>query len=824
MKVFDEKIVKENTLKFFNNDELATTIWLKKYILKNNKEEFVESSPFERFYKIAKEVVRIDSKYSDCSLDIDDLTQSFINNLLMPGGSIITGVDNPFSVVSLGNCFVTSGNKEDSYGSILRNDQEIVQIAKRRGGIGLDVSHLGPHGRPVKNAAGTSSGIVSFCERFSNSTREVGQEGRRGALMLSCHVNHIDIFRFVSMKDDDESVTGANVSVKVTDEFMEAVLHDDIHQLRFPVDAVLTNKYSVPLGKLYTDESGVMRMNIKARDLFNKISEVNWRRAEPGILFWDNIIKESPADAYPEFRSESTNPCGEIPLSSYDSCRLFSIPLTSYVENPFTKEAKFNIDKFIIFVKKSVRIMDAIVDLEIEKINAIIQKVKNDPESDLTKSVELNLWQNILKSTERGRRLGISLIGHGDMLAMLNLKYGSEEAISFVDKIHKLHAKTSYQESIKLAEARGSFPAFDSKVDGSDFTDRINVTGIPRRHIAILTIPPSGTISILLNNQSSGIEPVFALWYERSRKVADDEEFDLVDKLGDKWKKYFVFHNNFIKWARIKGISLDELSENKESCAKISPYNGSTSHEINILDKVKMQGVIQKSIDHSISMTVNLPKSASIEDIQNIYMEAWRSGCKGSTVYREGSRTGVLNTTSNTEITFPQYDAPKRPRELPCDIFHPTIKGQKYIVMVGILEEKPYEVFALKVRGKFNIPDSINTGIIKKQKSKHWVLLSDDNEVLIDNIIEEFEIPEYGTVTLLASLSLRTGAKIDHVVKVLNNNDGIITDYAKVIARQLKKYTTIDEGRVCPSCGQVMVVEGGCAQCKNPECGYGQCG
>lgn len=827
MNTYSEEQVRKNTLKYFDNDELATTVWLKKYNLKNKENNYVESGPLDRFHTIAKEVMRIDRAYSkkhDPHYNEETIYNSLINQEFLPGGSMLAGIGNSFSMTSLGNCFVAGGNNEDSYGSILRTDEEIVQIAKRRGGVGHDLSHYRPKGTSVKNAAGSSSGATSFMNRFSQSTREVGQDGRRGALMLSMHINHLDILDFITKKDDATSVTGANVSVKLTDEFMRAVEIDGIHQLRYPVDFPFISDPLMEINKLYKF-SGSMRMNVRARDLFDKIAEVNWRRAEPGVLFWDTIINESPADRYVDFQSVSTNPCGEIPLSPYDSCRLLAINLTEFVIKPFTPESDFNLEQFLIVVKQVTRTMDNMIDLEIEKLKSIINKVKNDPETKETKATELYLWEKVLEATRKGRRAGISLIGHGDMLAMLGMNYAGEHAIEFVKELHEKHAIHTYKESQCLASSRGTFSAFDKQIDGGDFLVRINQNGVPRRNIALLTIPPSGTLSILLNNQSSGIEPVFAPWYSRRRKVIEGEAFDFKDKTGDLWQTYHVFHANFIKWAKINGISLVELENDKEKYLKMSPYYNNTSHDVDPIAKVKMQGAIQSYVDHSISMTTNLKKDASIEDIKEIYLAAWKNKCKGATVYRDGSRDGVLNTSEKVPQTiFNQHNATKRPKELICDIYHPSINGQKYVVMVGLMDDRPYEVFALKERDGFSITSTITTGIIRKQKSKQWQLLTPDKDILVDNIIEQFEIPEYGTVTKLASLALRTGADVNYVVKILNNNDGVITDYAKVIARQLKKYLNTEEGSKCPSCGSIMIIEGGCKQCKNPECGYGQCG
>ncbi len=833
MNTFNEKVVKENTLKFFNNDELATTVWLKKYALRNENNEFVEKDPKARFLAISKDIVRMDEKYNNkIPLTVEMIMKLLLDKKFLFGGSILFGAANPYSTVSLSNCFVISGNSEDSYGSIFRTDEEIAQISKRRGGTGLDISHLRPKYSIVNNAAKTSTGPISFAERFSNTTREVAQDGRRGALMLTMHVNHPDILEFITMKDNDDKITGANVSIKITDEFMQAVKGGFIHQLRFPVDiptVIGMDPLSNPLNTIIESTDGI-RINVRARDIFDKLVEVNHKRAEPGLLFWDHIIRDSPADKYKGFQSISTNPCGELPLSAYDSCRLTSINLTSFVSNPFTKHAKIAISDLLEVTEMVTRIMDNIVDLEIEKIEKIIEKINTDPEDLHTKNTELNLWTKILIAAKNGRRLGISLIGHGDFLAMLGNKYGSTKSNDLLSTLHKAVIKRIYHKSIDLAKSRGAFPTFKDRIyQGSFFSkiaDFMEEFNEPRRNISVSTIPPSGSLSILLDNQSSGIEPVFALWYTRRRKVTDEEEYDFIDATGDKFITYHVFHPNFIKWAEINGISKEELEKDPEGYAKKSPYYGSTSEELDPIKKIKMQGIIQTWIDHSISSTINLKEDTTLEEVHNIYIQAWEEGLKGVTVYRAGSRDGILQTTKKTTETFEQRDAPKRPRELECDIFHPSIRGEKFVVIVGLMDEKPYEVFALQKNG-MDISTTISKGIIRKQKSKHWVLLDSDDNVLVKDILKEFKIPSYEFATKMISTALRHGAAIDFVVDQLNDTEGIITDYAKVIARQLKKYTKGLSKKVtlsdCPVCGETLKIESGCATCINLECGYSAC-
>lgn len=825
MNQFSIEEVKENCKKFFGGDELAAGIWMKKYILRNSEGVLQESSPEDRFRTIAEEIARIDKSYGDTTYTVDDYFRLLKDRRGLPGGSGLYGIGNNFSKSSLGNCFVISGNGEDSYGSILKNDQENVQIAKRRGGVGLDLSHIRPSGFSVNNAAGSSTGVVSFMHRFSNSTREVGQEGRRGALMLSLLVNHPEVMDFLGVKEDTTKVTGANISVKATDEFMQAVVNDGYHQLRYPTDIPKVMKLDMHPNTVYKFDDG-QRMNVRAREIFQELVKMNWKSAEPGILFWDKIISESPADCYPGYTSESTNPCGEIPLSPYDSCRLWSQNLTKYILNPFTNNASFNIEAFKRDSKMAFWAMDAIVDLEIEKLKEIIAKIESDPESELTKAIELNLWKEVLKTTINGRRTGISIIGHGDAVAMLGMKYGSKEANKWLVEVHKLFATYVYGASVKLAKTRGGFPAFDAELEKENaFLKRIGFAGLLRRNIALLTIPPSGSLSILMDNQSSGIEPVFMLYYERSVKAAEGDPYDYIDAVGDKWKLHKVFHPNFVKWAEANNISKEALQENPEMYIPASPYAGATSNEIDPITKVELQGAIQQYVDHSISVTHNLPEDVSLETVSNLYIRAWEVGCKGCTIYRDKSRTGVLNATGTTanKDKFEHVDAIPRPKELKCDVFHPTIDGEKYIVLVGLMDDKPYEVFALRKSEDIHIPITMKAGFCVKQKSGKYNLMSSSKELLIEDITDKFESPEWEDRTRMISMALRHRASIDYIVEQLNKSKGTVVHVSKVIARQLKKYLKKElVDTPCPECGKSMVVEGGCKQCKN--CGHGACG
>lgn len=836
MTVFTKEEVTKSCLEFFGGDQLATKVWMNKYCLKNQVGEFVEKSPIDRYKAIAKAVYEVDVKHGDVEFTEEEYYEALVNQELSPGGSGLYGIANPYSITSLGNCFVIDGNNEDSYGSILKIDQEIVQIAKRRGGVGTDVSHLRPKAAFVSNSAGTSSGVVSFCERYSNSSREVAQDGRRGALMLSISVLHPDVMEFISMKTDTGKVTGANVSVRLNDQFMHAVESDGYYTQKYPVTA---DVYSIPESSLPTDGSlGRFNINgktvyarrVKARTVWNAIIKANWKSAEPGALFWDTILRESVADCYPKFRTVSTNPCGEIPLSPYDSCRLLSVNLVKCVDDMFTPQASFNREKFERLSRMAMRMMDNIIDLEIEKITQIEDKIKADPESIDTKWAELDMWSQIRVNTIDGRRSGISIIGHGDMLAMLGFTYGTKNAKIILETIHEKFAREIYAASQKLAKTRGAFPAFNARLEaGNPFLNRIGAAGIPRRNIALLTIPPVGTMSLIMNNQTSGCEPVFMPVYKRSRKVNPNDKnvkVDFVDEVGDSWEEFYVFHPYFRIWAEINypDVDLNTLTEEgiNELVSK-SPYAGATAMDINPLDKIELIGALQKWIDHSISNTTNLPANVSEKTVSDLYLKAWAVGCKGITIYRDGSRTGVLNAVGSSSATkFEQRDAPKRPKDLKCDIFYPTISGEKFIVMVGLLEGKPYEAMALK-KGDYSFSTKIESGILRKVKSGVYNLLDSNGNLLIEDITAKFEIPEWEFVTRLISTALRHGAAIQFVVEQLNKSEGSVVHISKVIARQLKRYIPEDSGpSVCPNCGTEMHMEGGCKQCK--ECGYGACG
>jgi ribonucleoside-diphosphate reductase alpha chain len=849
MQKYTRKEVLKNALKKFNGDELAADIWINKYTLKDKEGNLYEDHPDDRWNTIGNEMRRIDLNYVHQKWKSDVYIKLLINKKMIPGGSGIYGIGNQFSYVSLGNCFVISGNNEDSIGSIFKTDQESAQIYKRRGGVGNDLSFIRPEHYSVSNAAGTTTGPIPFGQQLSDTVRRIGQNGRRGALMLSFSVHHPNVLQFIRAKNDNSSLTGANVSLRVSDEFMQAVENDGYYLQKYPVTAPTISMLDMEENEVYKAVNGTQYIKVKAKPIFDELVRVNWESAEPGILFWDQIIRESPADCYPEFQTESTNPCGELPLSPYDSCRLLSHNLIPYIIDPFTSNARFDWESFINDTKKIMRAMDNIIDLEIEKLKLIIKKIKSDPESEFTKMIELSMWEKILMNTIRGRRSGISLIGHGDFLAKLGIKYGSPEALELIEKVHQTHAVELYKESVQLAKERGPFEAWDTADDfDNPFLQRlfeispelkVEMEKYGRRNIGLLTIPPAGTTSLVLQ-QTSGIEPVFMPIYKRRRKVNPgdtDTRVDFVDPdTGDSWQEYTVVHPGLNEWFEkhkhlfgdlLPSDRLEDMDPDSIGIQELiyrSPYGGSASHEIDPIMKVKMQGLIQKWVDHSISVTHNLPEDASKETIANLYMTAWKEGCKGCTIYREGSRSGVMlsGKEENSEEIFEYRDAPKRPRELPCDIYFPKINGQQYVVLVGLYENKPYEVFAFKYAEI--VPKSLEKGILKKQRSGVYHLLNEEGNIIVEDIRQRFELPDWDFATRMISTALRHGAAIDFVVEQLNKAHGlVVTDYIKVIARQLKKYVTEKViGDLCPHCNAKLVVQSGCKQCTS--CGkYGKC-
>jgi len=782
----------KNAIEWFNGDELAAHVWKDKYALKG-----IEKTPDDTISRITDEFFRIEQKYSN-SLSREEIYELFKGfKKIIPAGSPLFGIGNNTAITSLSNCYVVD-SPVDSYGGILKTDEELVQLMKRRGGVGVDISTIRPSGTHVSNSAGTSTGILPFMDRYSNSTKEVAQEGRRGALIITIRVDHPDIKQFITAKDDLTKINGANISIKITDEFMKAVEGDYGYELHHP------------------RQKGKKPIIVNAREIFNLIVHQAWKSAEPGVLFWDKIIEESPADSYSYFKTISTNPCAELPLCAYDSCRLMHINVYEYVKNPFQKSAYFDIESYKEDVYAAQRLMDDMVDLEEEKINSILKKIESDPEDAGIKFREFQLWTKIKSKLIHGRRTGLNpLLGLADAFAALNLKYDSDEAIAVGEMIAATAAIESYRSSINLAQERGSFKDwnYDTEISNS-FLERIfdalfekypeyanlyRVYG--RRNIANLTIPPSGSIAILAQ-VSSGIEPVFNLSYTRKRKVNleyDGKKFQ--DANGEWWEEYTVYHPKFQTWKL----------QHKEGT---SPYEGATTNEINPLQKVRLQGVIQRWIDHSISITNNLPESATEQQVAAIYMEAWKTGCKGCTIYREGSREGIL--TNKKKIVFEQYDAPKRPKVLPHNIYNVVSKGQKWTICVGLLDHKPYEVFALN---HLNLSGRLDGDIIKQSKGKYDLDIRDIG--YFENITQNCS-DEENLLTRMISTSLRHGANIQFVVDQLDKSKGDITSFGKAISRILKKYTipTVSK-ELCPVCSHNLIYEGGCSIC--PNCGYSRC-
>lgn len=822
--MYTYKEVLDACLKYFKGNKLVADVWLSKYCLKDLQGNYLELSPLDRYKAIAKELSRIDRSYGDTTFTEDEYYEALTGNYISPGGSSLYGIANPYSITSLSNCFVTDMNGQDSYGTILHADQDIVSVAKRRGGIGVDVSSIRPEGSSVANAAGTSTGIVPFCERFSNTTREVAQSGRRGALMISLSVTHPDILAFIKMKRNSTSVTGANISVRVTNEFMKAVEKDEVYQLRFPVTASKNLEFT-EVGVRKTIDK-VIYENIKASTIWDELVLSNYNHAEPGILFWDKISEESPADQYEGYKSVTTNPCGEIALSPYDSCRLLSINMTQHIRNRWFADSSIDVEKLEYSCRIATHMMDNIIDLEIEKIEAIIAKIDSDPEQEIEKIYERMLWVNVLKNAKEGRRAGISLVGVGDALAMLNVKYGSQESIDLVDNLYRIVAVNCYGYSQTLAKTRGAFIGYDKLKDqGSGFIQRISkyIPEVPRRNIALLTIPPSGTLSLLWNNQSNGIEPVFSLYYSRRRKVEKTHKnITFVDDVGDCWEDYNILHPYFAEWIKYTTMpgfkSVEELTKTElDSLIPSSPYYKATSMEIDPSTKIDIIAAAQKWVDHSISNTTNLPKDIDIKVVNDLYIKAWKNGLKGFTIYREGSRSGVLNTTSGTTTTFDSVDAVKRPKSLKCDVTQCSINGEKCVILVGKLNNKPYEVFVFN-KGHETLPVGMTTGVLKKHKSRMYNLLDSSGNIVVEDIISKFDTPDWEFVTRLISTALRHGTDIKYILEQLSKSKGSVVHVSKAIARQLRKYTEAEiSNGVCPFCGGKLKIEGGCEICL--DCG-----
>jgi ribonucleoside-diphosphate reductase alpha chain len=838
---FEEAV--EASRKYFGGDELAATVWVNKYALKDSQGNIYEVSPDDMHRRMAREIARIEKRYPNpmTEEEVYELLKGF--TYIIPQGGPMTGIGNPFQISSLSNCFVIGNDgPSDSYGGILKIDQEQVQLMKRRGGVGHDLSHIRPTMSPVMNSALTSTGVVPFMERYSNSTREVAQDGRRGALMLSISIKHPDSENFIDAKTLKGKVTGANVSVKITDEFMRAVINDEKFVQQFPLES---------------DKPTHVR-EIEARRLWEKIIHNAWKSAEPGVLFWDTVIRESVPDCYADlgFRTVSTNPCGEIPLCPYDSCRLLAINLFSYVDNPFTAEAKFNFDKFKKHVHYAQRMMDDIIDLEQEKIDGIIAKINTDPEDFELKRVEIKLWENIRRKTEQGRRTGIGITAEGDMLAALNLTYGSDIAIDFAVEVQKNLAVEAYRSSVNLARERGAFPMYDTQREKDNpFIARIReadpalyeemkVAG--RRNLALLTIAPTGTTS-LMSQTTSGIEPVFLPVYRRRRKVNPNDpesKISFVDDVGDSWEEYNVFHHKFLDWLTINGYDAEAVKTYSDAqvqeLVKKSPYNKSTSADIDWVAKVKMQGEIQKWVDHSISVTVNLPQDITEEMVAEVYKTAWESGCKGVTVYREGSRDGVLIKAEEKKDEAQHEHAHthaghKRPQVLDADLLRFKNEDEDWIAFVGMLDNKPYEIFTGRVEDDtLVIPKTITHGKIMKirtQEGARYDFQYTDkygNPCTVGGLSYMFD-KEFWNYAKLISGVLRHGMPIPYVVNLVDSlslDNENITSWKAGVSRALKQYipngTEAVKGKKCEHCGSdKLMYSEGCLTCK--ECGHSKC-
>ena len=835
------------SLKYFKGDELAARVWATKYALKDSFGHLYELTPDDMHHRIASEIARIEKKYPNPMSEqlIFDLLKNF--RYIVPQGSPMAGIGNNFQVGSLSNCFVIGlDGQPDSYGGIIKIDEEQVQLMKRRGGVGHDLSHIRPMGSPVKNSALTSTGLVPFMERYSNSTREVAQDGRRGALMLTVSIKHPDSESFIDAKMTEGKVTGANVSVRIDDAFMQAAVDGGEYTQQYPIDA----------------EKPTYTKKIDASKLWNKIVHNAWKSAEPGVLFWDTITREAVPDCYADlgFRTISTNPCGEIPLCPYDSCRLIAVNLYSYVVNPFTKDAYFDFEKFAEHIGYTQRMMDDIIDLEMEKIEAILSKIKQDPETEEVKNTELNLWKKIRNKTLKGRRTGVGTTAEGDMVAAMGLTYGTDEATEFSVSVHKALALAAYRSSVNMARERGAFEIYDAKREANNpFIQRIKeadpelyemMVKYGRRNIACLTIAPTGTTSILTQT-TSGIEPVFLPVYKRRRKVNPsdkDVRVDYVDESGDSFEEYIVYHHKFITWMETNGIEVrhDYTQEQIEDLVARSPYYKATSNDVDWLNKVRMQGAVQKWVDHSISVTINLPNDISEEMVGKLYVEAWRSGCKGCTVYRDGSRSGVLISLSGDGKNKKKKETAhymaeeehilKRPVELEADVVRFQNNKEKWIAFIGLIDNRPYEIFTGIADDEEGIfcPKSVTKGKIIKVKENgekrydFQFINKRGFKTTIEGLSEKFN-PEFWNYAKLISGVLRYGMPIEQVLKLvasLELDNKSINTWKMGVERALKKYLpngTKLSGQTCPNCGQEsLVYQEGCLICTN--CGTSRCG
>ena len=842
-KTYSQDEAFEASLQYFKNDDLAARVWLNKYALKDSEGNLYELTPDAMHKRIAREIASVEAKYANplSEDEIFNLIKDF--KYIVPQGSPMAGIGNPFQIASLSNCFVIGNDgKSDSYGGIMKIDQEQVQLMKRRGGVGHDLSHIRPKGSAVKNSALTSTGIVPFMERYSNSTREVAQDGRRGALMLSVSINHPDSEDFINAKLEQGKVTGANVSVRIDDNFMKAVKNGTAYTQKYPIFS----------------KAPKVSKSIDANALWKKIVHNAWKSAEPGILFWDTIINESVPDCYADlgYKTVSTNPCGEIPLCPYDSCRLLAINLFSYVDDPFTSKAKFNFDLFKKHVAIAQRIMDDIIDLELDKIDNILKKIDADPELDEVKATERNLWLNIRQKAQEGRRTGVGITAEGDMLAALGIQYGSEAGNTFSLEVHKTIAVEAYRASVYLAKERGAFSIFDAEREKENpFIQRLKeadsklyyeMLEYGRRNIALLTIAPTGTTS-LMTQTTSGIEPVFMPVYKRRRKVNPNDKnvrIDFVDEVGDSWEEYVVFHHRFKQWMEVNGIDSNKnfSQEEIDVLIKQSPYYKATSNDVDWLSKVSMQGAIQKWVDHSISVTINLPNNVSEDLVGELYLKAWEVGCKGVTVYRDGSRSGVLisndekkedNNTDDKLTAFPT----KRPQILEADVVRFQNSKEKWIAFIGLIDEQPYEVFTGLADDEDGIliPRWVNRGVIIKNRNEDGSSRYDFQykntrgyKTTIEGLSHKFN-PEFWNYAKLISSTLRHGMPIDKIVDLINSlqlDSASINTWKNGVGRALKRYVedgTKAKGQACDNCkSENLIYQEGCLTCK--DCGSSKCG
>lgn len=831
--------VLESSIKYFDGDELAATVWINKYALKDSYGNIYELNPSDMHRRLAKEISRIESKYANPQFNRETLFDLFDRfKYIVPQGSPMAGIGNDMQYTSLSNCFVigTQGSS-DSYGSIMKIDQEQVQLMKRRGGVGHDLSGIRPKSSPVENSALTSTGVVPFMERYSNSTREVAQDGRRGALMLSISMKHPDAEAFIDAKMTDGKVTGANVSVRIPDDYMEAVINNKLFKQQYPIDS----------------KNPTFVKEVEAKITWKKIIYNAWKSAEPGVLFWDKIINESLPDRYADlgYKTLSTNPCGEIPLCADDSCRLIAVNLYSYVINPFTKEAKFDWDLFKSHARTTTRIMDNLIDLEIEMIDRILAKIDKDPEEESIKQVEKNLWTRIRKKCEDGRRTGIGITAEGDMIAAMGLRYGTKEATKFAEEVHMQYALSVYRESCNLAKERGAFAIWDpkreqdapmleriKKVDPELFADLMKYG---RRNIALLTIAPTGSVSILTKT-TSGIECAFLISYKRRKKVNPNDKnsrTDFVDSVGDCWEEYNVFHHHFETWLRVNGYDVEQVKSMKDAelnkIIEKSPYYKALSNDVDWVEKVVMQGKIQQWIDHSISVTVNLPESATEELVNEVYITAWKNGCKGCTIYRDGSRSGVLITKEEKEkeVIFRDNHAPKRPKTLDCKVFQFSNNKERWIGFIGLYDGRPYEIFTGKLED-FPVPNYVESGkitkVTKEGKNNYHFIYTDKlgTEITLPNLNHAFDDTFYDMAKTISAI-MRHGMPLPYLIELIDglHLDGdLITTWKSGVKRLIKNFIkdgTEVSGKTCKDCGSdSLQYKEGCLSCAN--CGSSKCG